>query len=112
MDRGEKKKAAQSSRHSTISLNLSAIQAFLPTWDHSSISRPLGLRSGARIVVLILFPLQPPCCSHFLVLEHLLVNVQTKTDEEFHFEEEVSVKADSLTCNRCGNQRYPKKRDG
>ena len=52
------------------------------------------------------------CCSHFLVLEHLLVNVQTKIDEEFHFEEEVSVKADSLTCNRCGNQRYPKKRDG
>ena len=124
----EKRKTAQSSRHSTISLQLSAIQAFFPIFgpfkhfSQSSSTTGWGLvvRSGAASSV----TKEPYCCSHFVQPCLLRVSLGTFLKVICTHQEGLKPRqmkrcqlkgyfaADSLTFNRCGNQRYPNLKSG
>ena len=101
----EKRKTAQSSRHSTISLNLSVLfKHFSQFWSLSRMfpNPRLPLRLLNEDIMLLLF------C---LLCQPLLLTFSPSSSHDFL---EVSglkrySATDNLTFNRCGNQRHLKK---
>ena len=116
----EKRKTAQSSRHSTISLNLSIL--FKHFSQFSSLSRMfpnprLPLRLLNEDIMLLLFC--PLCQSLLTSCAHILFNyivatvIENSSSSSQDFLEVSGLKrysaTDNLTFNRCGNQRHLKK---